>query len=256
MYAQAWSPYIRTYLGWEDKMESAIWWLHAHTNAHHSSETESEIAKYSPVTLAQFQNGSVDVAWFKDAYKTVGKKRWGMLYDAAKYITDGTGYTRAKLVADVLMGDKKIREITKRVKDKRNQDYLRVYGLVPLSKTTPEKDVLQRYLYVQQFLKESKQFGAQRQESEKLAAEIALENLARTAGYPDPIRLTWAMEGKQLQHILASAETLEFDGDVTVQLQITKGKPSLVVHRKGKLLKNVPAKLRKDKRHSRTQRLY
>ena len=57
------------------------------------------------------------------------------------------------------LSDKKIREITKRVKDKRNQDYLRVYGLVPLSKKTPEKDVLSRYLYIQQFIKESKQFG-------------------------------------------------------------------------------------------------
>ena len=247
MYSQQWAENIRTFLGWQN-MESAVWWLHAHANARHDEETESEISRFSAMAMEDFDKGGVDVDWFRAAYKEVGKARWKVLYDAAKYISSGTGHSRAKLYADVLLGEKKIREITKRIKDKRNQDYLRVYGLVPLSKKTPQKDLLNRYLFIQQFLKESKQFGAQRQTSEALAAQIAMENLARTAGFQDPIRLTWAMEAKQAQEILAQSKPLEFAGGVTVELVVSKdGKPSLKVERNGKMLKSIPAKLRKEK---------
>lgn len=247
MYSQQWAENIRTFLGWKN-MESPVWWLHAHANAYHNEETESEIARFSAMPLEDFAKGGVDVDWFKIAYQEVGKNRWKMLYDAAKYISDGMGHSRAKLYADVLLGDKKIREITTRIKDKRNQDYLRVYGLVPLSKKTPQKDLLNRYLFIQQFLKESKQFGAQRQTSEALAAQISLENLARTAGFQDPIRLTWAMESKQAQVILAQSEVLKFDGEITVKLVVNQqGQPNLKVERSGKALKAIPAKLRKDK---------
>jgi hypothetical protein len=247
MYSQQWAEKIRTFLGWQN-MESAVWWLHAHANARHDEETESEISRFSAMPMEDFDKGGVDVDWFRAAYKEVGKARWKVLYDAAKYISSGTGHSRAKLYADVLLGEKKIREITTRIKDKRNQDYLRVYGLVPLSKKTPQKDLLNRYLFIQQFLKESKQFGAQRQTSEALAAQISMENLARTAGFQDPIRLTWAMEAKQAQVILAQSKVLEFDGGVTVELVVSKeGKPSLKVERNEKLLKSIPAKLRKEK---------
>ena len=40
------------------------------------------------------------------------------------------------------------------------------YGLIPLGRK-PDKELLDRYQYLQKFLKESKEFGAQRQESEK-----------------------------------------------------------------------------------------
>lgn len=48
-----------------------------------------------------------------------------------------------------------------------------------------DKDFLHRYELIQRFLKESRQFGTQRQASEKKSAEIAIGNLARTAGYDD-----------------------------------------------------------------------
>lgn len=247
MYSQQWSENIRLFLSWKN-MESAVWWLHAHANSRHNEETESEISRFSAMPIEDFANGGVDVDWFWLAYKGVGKNRWKMLYDAAKYISDGTGHTKAKLYADVLLAKKKIREITARIKDKRNQDYLRVYGLVPLSRKTPQKDLLNRYLFIQQFLKESKQFGAQRRSSESLAAQISMDNLARTAGFQDPTRLTWAMEAKQAQVILAESEMVEFDGGVTVEMLVSKeGKPSLSVERNGNLLKSIPAKLRKEK---------
>jgi Trp operon repressor len=245
-YAPHWLPWVSQHLGWKG-LESAAWWLHAHTNARHDSETETEVGKYSKVAMQDFSNGAVDIEWFKAAYKTLGKARWKTLYDSAKYISDGNGHKRAMLYADVILGNTKITEVRKRVVEKRNQDYLRVFGLVPLSKKKRDADLLKRYQYLQKFKKESKQFGSQRQTSEGLAVRIAMENLARTAGFSDPIRLTWAMETEEARTILENAEALHFD-DVQIRLEVDEhGKSSLHITRGDKALKAIPAKLKKDK---------
>lgn len=250
VYAPQWQKFISNYLGWKG-LDSAIWWMHAHTKTGsyqaQNSGLESEVAKYSSVDIQEFQDGAVDKDWFTKAYKELGKARWEMLYDSAKYISDGNGHRRARLYSDTLTGDLKIKEVTAKVKDKRDQDYLRVYGLVPLSKTNPEKDVLNRYEYIQQFKKESREFGSMKQASEALAIRVALENLARNAGYPDPIRLTWAMETRQIQNLLSKENQVTIDG-VTVGLIIEDdGKAELVVFRDDKQLKSIPPKIKKDK---------
>ncbi len=244
-YAPQWLSYVAECLAWKD-MESAVWWLHAHTNGRHDSQTESEIAKYSSVEIAAFRDGAVDVSWFKETFKSLKKDKWNKLYNAAKYISDGSGHSRGLLYADVILGNKKITEITERIKDKRNQDYLRVYGVIPLSKASPAKDVLRRYQYLQQFKKESKQFGSQRQASEGIAVKIAMENLARTAGYPDPIRLQWAMETQEAQEIMQNAGTIQFS-DTEIKLEIDdQGKSSIIAIKDGKKLKSIPAKYKKE----------
>lgn len=250
VYAPQWQKLISNYLGWKG-LDAAIWWMHAHTKTStyqaQNSELESEVAKYSSVDIQEFQDGAVDKEWFTKAYKELGKARWEMLYESAKYISEGNGHRRARLYSDTLTGDLKIKEVTTKVKEKRDQDYLRVYGLVPLSKTNPEKDVLSRYEYLQQFKKESKEFGSMKQASEGLAIRVALENLARNAGYPDPIRLTWAMETKQIQNLLSKETQVTIDG-ITVGLIIEDdGKAELVVFKDDKQLKSIPTKIKKDK---------
>ncbi|MFZ4931846.1 DUF4132 domain-containing protein [Chryseobacterium sp. Mn2064] len=250
VYAPQWQKLISNYLGWKG-LDSAIWWMHAHTKTSayeaQNAKLESEVAKYSSVDIQEFKDGAVDKDWFIKAYKELGKARWEMLYESAKYISDGNGHRRARLYSDTLAGSLKIKEVTAKVKDKRDQDYLRVYGLVPLSKANPEKDVLSRYEYIQQFKKESKEFGSMKQASEALAIRVALENLARNAGYPDPVRLTWAMETKQIQGLLSKETQVTIDG-VTVGLIIEdNGKAELVVFREDKQLKSIPPKIKKDK---------
>lgn len=250
VYAPQWQKLISTYLGWKG-LDSAIWWMHAHTKTSayeaQNAKLESEVAKYSSVDVQEFKDGAVDKDWFTKAYKELGKNRWEMLYESAKYISDGNGHRRARLYSDTLTGSLKIKEVTAKVKEKRDQDYLRVYGLVPLSKANPEKDVLSRYEYIQQFKKESKEFGSMKQASEALAIRVALENLARNAGYPDPVRLTWAMETKQIQGLLSREMQVTIDG-VTVGLIIEdSGKAELVVFRDHKQLKSIPPKIKKDK---------
>lgn len=249
VYAPQWQKFISRYLNWKG-LDSAIWWMHAHTKTaayqERTAEAESEIAKYSAVDLQDFKNGAVDKDWFLRAFKEIGKARWETVYDAAKYISDGNGHRRARLYADVISGKTKIKEIADRVKNKRDQDYLRMYGLVPLNRKDPEKDVLARYAYLQKFKKESRQFGAQKQASEALAIRIAFENLARNAGYADPMRLTWAMETKQVQEIISSDTQFQKD-DLLVKLIIDdEGKAEILVSKSGKELKSVPPKYKKE----------
>jgi hypothetical protein len=95
-------------------------------------------------------------------------------------------------------------------------------------------------------MRTSKQFGAQRQASEKLAASIGLENLARTAGYQDPVRLEWAMEARAIED-LAQGPLVATAHGVTIQLGINDwGEAELSVTRDGKPLKNIPPKVKKD----------
>lgn len=243
-YSPQWLPLVSGYLGWKN-MESAVWWLHAHTNGEHNSQTESEISKYSSVEITSFKDGAVDISWFKEVYKSLGKERWKKLYDSAKYITDGSGHKRAHLYSDVILGNTKITEVTERITSKRNQDYLRVYGVIPLNKRNPANDVLRRYQFLQNFKKESKQFGSQRQASESTATRIAMENLARTASYDDPVRLQWAMETKEAREILKNASVVAID-DTEIRLEIDiNGKSSVVSIKNGKKLKSVPAKYKK-----------
>lgn len=249
MFAPQWIPMISQYLNWKG-MENAIWWFHAHTKEsgyNQQAELESDISRYTPLKVEALTDGAVDVAWFKKAYKTIGKKRWEQLYTAAKYISEGSGHRRAQTFADAMVGKLKIKEVTQVINEKRRQDYVRALGLLPLNRRKPEADVLKRYQLIQKFKKESKQFGNQRQVSEGLAVKISLENLARTAGYTDPIRLTWAMETKEAQEIIANAATIEKEG-TSINLVINEfGKASLIAQKAGKLLKAIPAKLRKDK---------
>ncbi len=249
MYARQWQTLVANHLQWPG-LKSGIYWLIAHTKISDYQEAnaddESAIARYSNIELDEFKRGAVDIDWFHNAYSELGRKRWEVLYDCAKYISGGNGHRRAKLYSDVLTGDLKIREVTQKLKDKRDQDYVRLFGLVPLSKTNPQTDLLNRYHTLLQFKKDSKQFGSQRQQSENAAVDIALENLARNAGFTDPQRLTWAMETETLQQILAG-DTTFVDGEVSVSLRIdAQGRAQLDVMRGDKPLKSIPAKYKKD----------
>ncbi|MGH1337207.1 MAG: DUF4132 domain-containing protein [Aureispira sp.] len=245
LYAPQWLELVADYLGWKGFV-AAAWWLQAHTKSYNNDEADTKIAHYSKVELAEFDQGAVDIQWFKTAYKTLGKARWKILYEAAKYLSTGGQHKRAQLFADVILGNTKITAVNKRIKASRNQDYLRAYGLVPLSRKTPEKDLLKRYQFIQKFKKESKQFGSQKQSSEASAVTIALENLARTAGYDDPLRLTWAMESKTVQQILATAKPIALEETVITLHIDPQGKAQLRVEKAGKPLANVPAKHRKN----------
>lgn len=251
IYAPQWQKFIRSYFNWPG-LDQAIWWMHAHTKtpAYQTmgAELESEIAHYSLLEVQDFKNGAVDKDWFNQAFAHLGEEKWNLLYDAAKYITDGNGHRRVKLYADALTGHLSNEDVYEKISAKRDQDYLRVYGLMPLNKDDKEKDILERYLFLQKFKKESRQFGSMRQSSESLAVQVAIENLSRNAGYQDPQRLIWDMEVLQAEEIFANETSFGID-DLNIRLQVEDdGKTEIVAIDSNGKIKAVPAKYKKNER--------
>jgi hypothetical protein len=244
IYAPQWLPFVARFLAWEN-MESAVWWLYAHSNGLASEQAESEISKYTSINQEDFNEGVVDVNWFRESYTSLGDEKWEILYDTSKIISTGIGHKRCKLYTDVLCGKILLSEIEKQINESRKQDYLRAYGLAPLNQYQPEIDLLNRYQLLQKFLKESKQFGSQRQVSEAMAFNQAMENLSRTAGYSDSIRLQWTMETKEAQKIIQDAQNINL-GDTLISLNIDEnGSTAVNAIKEGKILKSIPAKYRK-----------
>ena len=244
-YALHWADWLGDYLQIKDFKE-AIWWFIAHTTDYMDAEKETIVSQYSTVPRDDFQRGAIDVDWYHRVHKAVGKEGWKLIQESAKYLSDGMGYRRVKLYSAVLTGEIKLDEVIQKITEKRDKDYVMALGLVPINKKKEEEDLVRRYNLLQTFLKESKQFGQQRQESEKNAVEIGLDNLSRNAGYEDSIRFSWAMEAKATQQIMEKA-TLTLD-DTTIKLVVDEqGKAELEVTKGDKTLKSIPDKYKKNK---------
>lgn len=245
MYAPQWAPWIAEHLKMKE-LEIAVWWFHAHASDYMSGHKEKIVAQLSPIPKEDFAQGAIDIDWFYVAYGGVGKRNWKLLHDAAKYISDGNGHRQVKTYSSVMLGEVKITETLKKIKEKRDKVYVKALGLIPFSRTRPEKDILNRYKVLQEFVRESKQFGAQRQESEKTAARIGLDNLARNAGYDDVTRFSWIMEAEATRTIMD--RSLVSIDNVAIQLLIDEdGKADIRVTKDNKPQKSIPAKLRKNK---------
>lgn len=242
MYAPQWIDLIEEYLK-IDGLKSGCYYFMAHMNERFDDKKKAIIAKYTPLDAEELNDGAFDLNWFFESYNKLGEKMFLKLYKAAKYISDGNKHARARKYADAALGNANIDELEKTIIDKRNKDLLMSYGIVPIEN---EKDKLHRYEFIQKFLKESKQFGAQRRASEKLSCEMALRNLATTAGYSDSLRLVLAMETA-----LISENQQYFDGitidDYCFKINISdEGKVELLIDKAGKKIKSVPAAFKKN----------
>lgn len=243
MYAPQWLEIIEGCIGWKG-LTSAAYYFHAHTNEWCDDKKKAIIARYTPIDPDDLKAGAFDIDWFREAYEEVGIERFQVIYEAAKYISSGASHTRARKYADAVNGIVVAAEVKEQIREKRNKDLLMSYCLIPLD-TKDTKDLLERYQYLQQFLKESKAFGAQRQESEKKAVEIGMQNLARNAGYADVTRLTWAMETELIREMEPYLTPRHLEG-VDVYVAIDEGgKAEMKYIKAGKTLNNVPAKLKK-----------
>ena len=242
MYTPAWIELIGRHLGIPG-FDSAAYYFIAHMNEYFGEARMAAIARFTPLTEDELNGGAFDLNWFRSAREAVGEAVFERLYAAAKYITDGAKHSRARKYADAALGRMSVEDAERQIREKRSKDLLRAYPLIPLS---GEEDTLRRFLFIQQFLKESRQFGAQRSLSERKACEMALKNLAENSGDQDVIWLTLRMEAKLSENRLALLEPRSVE-DVVVQLELTEeGGAAIVCEKDGKRLKSVPARLKKN----------
>lgn len=215
LYSTAWLGLVEEYLGWKG-FQSACYYFIAHMNESVDEKTKAVIAKYTPISTEDLNAGAFDIDWFKDVLQTVGEQRFDRIYAAAKYISDGAKHTRARKYADAVRGKLDKGETVKMITEKRNKDTLMAYALIPLK---DEADMAERYLFIQEFRKQSKKFGAQRRASESAASDCALQNLAKNAGFSDVSRLTLRMETKLFEDIKPLLEWNEVE-DIRMKIQI------------------------------------
>ena len=242
LFSPEWIPIIGEHLE-IDSFEPVCYYFMAHMNEKFDDKRKAMIARFTPLSDDELNLGAFDVNWFLSAYNSIGEKEFDLIYDAAKYISDGAKHSRARKYADATLGKYNVDETEKVIADKRNKDLLMAYALIPLE---GEDDICRRYLYIQRFRKESKQFGSQRVASEGKAVEMALTNLAINAGYSDTMRLTLRMETKVIDDSRALLEEQIIE-DVSFKITLDEnGKAALVCTKDGKQLKSVPTKLKKN----------
>ena len=245
MYSPQWLDIIEEYLGYEG-FKSGCYYFMAHMNERFDDQKKAMIAKYTPLTSEELNEGCFDVDWFYEAHEKLGDALFGKLYKAAKYISDGSKHTRARKYADAALELITREELETQIAEKRNKDLLMSYGVLPIK---DEADELHRYQFLQKFLKESKQFGAQRRASESKCVEVAMKNLATTAGYADVLRLTLAMETALVSDSKSLFEDYQI-GEFTLRIEVdSHGKVELIIEKDKKALKSVPASIKKDENY-------
>ena len=243
MFSPKWLEITEEAIGWKGLTSGAYYFM-AHTADVLSDRAKSRISRYSAIEPADFVDGACDPAWFHEIYKTLGRKRYEFIYASAKHVADGNRHSRSRKLSDALLGNLKAKQVMKEISEKRNKDLVVALGLIPLGRNK-HGDLRERYIFLNKFLKDSKQFGAQRQASEGRAVKLALDNLARTAGYGDSARLTWSMEAALVKDAAQYLTPKDFDG-VSVKLHIGDGMPEIICESKGKILQNIPSRLKKD----------
>lgn len=242
MYNLDWIDIISDYLQLKN-LKKGVYYFYAHMNDEYiEDKTVAIIKKYTPLEIEELRSGAFDITWFKECYESLGEENFQILYEAAKYITDGAKHTRARHFADAVTGKLNKEEIKNKIIDKRNKDLLLAYSLIPLEN---KEDILQRYGYINQFLKESKQFGAQRRASEKTTCEMAIRNLAINSGFNDSMRLILNMENKLIKSMNEYFEEKIID-DISLKMIIDEnGKSAIECVKNNKKLKSIPAKYKK-----------
>ncbi|MEZ6194797.1 MAG: DUF5724 domain-containing protein [Planctomycetota bacterium] len=251
-FAPQWASFVEAALEWPG-LGSAVWWIHAHTRggADHLEASREEwaasIAERTPLAASELEDGAVDVRWFTEARTLLGAERWAEVHEAARFASSRAGDRRACLFASAMLGEVSLEVLGSRIDEKRDPDALRAVGLIPLEPGEGrDAELRRRFLLLERFRRESRRFGAHRRESEGRAFAIAMENLARTAGYEDPTRLRWAMEVEAGRDLAAGPLELERDG-VLLRLSLDDdARPVLSLSRGGRALKSIPTRIRKD----------
>jgi len=251
--APHWGAHIEQALALPGLAEAA-WWIHAHTrdaatwrDNEHRDPWAARIAERTELSAEDLLHGAVDVAWFQRVIARTGPDGWDRVQRAAKFASGGAGHTRAQLFAAAMLGQLSTAALEQRISATRHQDSVRAFGLVPLprGKVAARAEALRRYQFLEEFRRQGRRRGSQRQASERLALDIALQNLARAAGYRDPRRLQWAMEAAAVAD-LARGPVRITDAETTITLAIDDdGAPALSAAKKGRPLASVPARLGK-----------
>lgn len=237
--------YTAKYLGIPG-LKLAVYWFVAHLNevlyGDEKDAREQKIKEFSDISYPDFQDGAFDCKWYDEMVSTVPADELKRIYDNAKYVTVGGLHKRAQRFFDAVNGKITTAECLEKINGTRNKDYCLIYSLIPVKNAS---DLRERYEVLSEFLRQSKQFGSQRQLSERRTVDIAFENLARVAGYSDTNIFIFEMESNTPSDVY---KPYVADGiTVTPYIDERAFKVAYSVNKDGKTLSAIPQKASKDK---------
>ena len=242
MLAPQWIAIINEVLQWPGFQDACFYFI-AHMKSYDYQQKKAEIARFTDIEPEDLNDGAFDMDWCKRVYEQLGPKRFQMIYRSAKFLCENSFHTRARKYADACLALVDKESLLIQAREKRNKDALNAYCIYPIEN---DADLLKRYLYVQQFIKEARKFGAQRQQSEKRAAAMALVNLARNSRFESETRLSWMMESEMIAqnaHYLKPQQIMDVEVWISIDEQ---GHNEIKVSKKGKQQKSIPAALKKN----------
>ena len=145
MYSPEWIDIVGDYLGW-DGFTAGCYYFMAHMNESFDNKRTAMIARYTPLSVEELNDGAFDRAWFTEVYEKLGEKHFTLIYKAAKYISDGAKHARARKYADAALGKYNETELLGEIEAKRNKDLLMAVGILPIADETQIKE---RYMFLQ-----------------------------------------------------------------------------------------------------------
>jgi hypothetical protein len=277
--APQWLNHIEAALQWPGFAEGVYWYLahmsYADTSGLDSAESADEdedttaegasdedepkekrspfekiVAERTPLTREQRMSGAIDVGWFRRTYEQLGKKRWEALAEAGKFAASSQQAAKAQLIGDVILGKASKTKLVAEIRKKKLKNPVRLLGLFPLPDAAEprRKELIDRYKVLQEYHRYARGLSAMSKPGAMQAVEIGLANLASTAGFADPLRMTWALEADSLADLRKGPITATADG-VTATLSLTEdAKPQLAYAKGDKPLKSAPPNVRKNKK--------
>lgn len=205
------------------------------------------VLERTALTTEERKAGAVDVEWFHRAWEMLGGHRWGRMAAAARYASNPAQAKKARFLADVLLGTTPRKELIDGIRVKQRKDDVRLLGLLPLAAgSARDRDILERYEVLQGYRRYARTLSGLTKPEAMRACDIGFENLARLAGFRDPLRLEWAMEAQSVCD-LAEGPISETGDGVTVTLALDgDAQPEVTIRRGDKALKTVPPAIRKQ----------
>ena len=216
------------------------------------------IGERTPISKEDRAAGAIDVAWFETVRSRLKPAKWDRLAAAARFADNAQQARRAKFVADTLAGTVERSKLVADITDRQLKDSVRLLGLLPLAKGAKrEKDIRERHEVLAEYQKYARTLsGLTRPEAER-AVGIGMDNLARLSGYPDPLRMQWALEAGDTAELGrgpvtvtegAASFTVELDHLAKPQTTITRTVTSKSGETTEKPLKSLPKELKKHPR--------
>jgi hypothetical protein len=212
------------------------------------SAWERLIIERTPLTDADRGEGAIDVAWFRRTHELLGDKHWQALAAAARFAANASQAKQAKFIAEVLLNKVKRQALIDGITKKQLKDHVRMLGLLPLATGTKrDADLAKRCQVLREYRRYANQLSGLTKPSALRAWEIGMKNLAQTAGFPDPLRLEWAIGAESVKDLAKGPVTLTKKG-VAVTLALDElSKPNITVMKGEKQLKSIPPDIKKDK---------